>query len=372
MAMKFIPIAKPILIGKEKEYIEQCVKTGWISSQGEFIDKFEQAFAKYCGVKYGVANANGTTALHLALAALGIGPGDEVIAPDLTFISPVNAIIYTGAEPVLVDADKETWNIDIDKIEKEITQKTKAIIVVHLYGHPSRLDKILEIAKKYNLFVIEDCAEAHGAEYLGGKIGGFGHVSCFSFYGNKIITTGGGGMCLTNYKKLADKMRILLNHGMSPKKRYWHDQIGFNYRLTNIQAAIGLAQLEQIHKFLEEREQISAAYNRHLKDIDGLILPPSKDWAKPVCWLYSIIINRKEPKIRDRLIEGLRENNIDARPFFYPIHKMPPYKKYLKANQTFKTAEYLSKRGMSLPSYQALKKSDIKFICQTIKNVISS
>ena len=366
--MKFIPIAKPIFGKDELRYVNQCIRTGWISSQGKLVKRFEQKFAQYCKVKYGIATSNGTAALHLALLGLGIGPGDEVIVPDLTFIAPVNSVIYTGARPVLVDIDRNTFNIDVSQIEKNITKKTKAIIVVHLYGRPCLMDEILNIAKKYNLFIIEDCAESHGAEYKGRKVGSFGHISCFSFFANKIITTGEGGMCLTNNKRLAKKINILLNHGMSPKKRYWHNIVGFNYRLTNIQAGIGLAQLRKIDKFLKEREKIGKLYNNYLKDISGIEIPSFKKWEKPVYWLYSILIDKKYN--REKLIEKLKQKNIETRPFFYPVHKMPFYKKYIKKGQKFPIAEEISKRGISLPTFVNLTSSQIQYICNSIRKLL--
>jgi len=369
--VKFIPVHEPLLNGKEAEYVNDCLRTNWISSQGEYVKKFEKSFADYCGVKYGVANPNGTTALHLALLALQIKQGDEVIVPDLTFISPVNIVIYTGARPILVDVEKDTWNIDPDKIEKAITPKTKAIIAVHLYGHPCRMDRILKIAKKHNLFVIEDCAEAHGAEYKNKRVGGFGHISCFSFFGNKVITTGEGGMSLTNNKKLASRMRALSNYGMTDlKKKFWHGTLGLNYRLTNVQAAIGLGQLEQIDKLLGKRREVTESYDRYFKNIDGLVLSPKQQWAKPVCWLYSILIS--SPQKRNKLIKGLKEKNIETRPLFYPVHKMPPYKKYIKKNQTFPVAEDLSARGLSLPSSPKLTLKQVSYIAQTIKKLCSN
>ncbi|NQU99168.1 MAG: DegT/DnrJ/EryC1/StrS aminotransferase family protein, partial [Parcubacteria group bacterium] len=241
-----IQVSKPSLGREELNNVMEAIKSSWISSKGKFITEFEENFAEYCGVKYGIATANGTVALHLALKALKISKGDEVIVPDLTFIATANVVTYCNAKPIFIDSNPDYWCIDPEKIEEKITTKTKAIIPVHLYGHPCDMDAITKIAKKYGLYVIEDAAEAHGAGYKGKKVGSFGDISCFSFYGNKIITTGEGGMCLTNNQKLAERMKILRDHGMSPDKRYWYDVIGFNYRMTNIQAAIGVAQLKKI------------------------------------------------------------------------------------------------------------------------------
>jgi perosamine synthetase len=364
-----IPIAEPSLGEEELKNVTEAIKSGWISSKGKFILEFEERFARYCGVKYGVATSNGTVALHLALVALGIGKGDEVIVPTLTFVTTANVVRYTGAKPVFVDSDLEYWCIDPEKIEKKLTRRTKAIIPVHLYGHPCDMDAITDIAKKHNLFIIEDAAEAHGAEYKGRKVGSFGIINCFSFFGNKIITTGEGGMCLTNDKKLAEKMRILRDHGMSPNKRYWHDVIGFNYRMTNMQAAVGVAQLKKIDKFMEEKRQIARWYSEGLKDLaeNSLIkLHPEMKWAKCVYWMYSILIENGFGMSRNELMRRLMENGVDSRPFFYPIHVMPPYEKEKK--DYFPIAEDLSKQGLNLPSSTRLSREEVNIICMEIQN----
>ena len=257
-----IPIAEPDIGQEEIRNVTEAVKSGWISSKGQFIKDLEEQFARYFNVNFGASTSNGTSALHLALDALGIKMGDEVIVPTLTFIASANVVKYTGARPVFVDSHPDYWCIDPEKIEEKITDRTKAIMPVHLYGHPCDMDPIVRIAKKHDLFIVEDCAEAHGAEYRGKKVGSFGIISCFSFYGNKIITTGEGGMCLTNDKELAEKIRILRDHGMSPEKRYWHDVVGFNYRMTNLQAAIGVAQLAKLDKFIEKKRKIARNLQR--------------------------------------------------------------------------------------------------------------
>lgn len=367
----FIPVAEPDLSGNERKYLLDCLSSSWISSKGKFIEKFEENFARFIGCKFGVSTSNGTTALHLALVALGIGRGDEVIVPDLTFIASSNVVVYTGAKPVLVDVERQTWNIDPEKIEQAVSPKTKAIIVVHLYGHPANMNKIIPLAKKHNLFVIEDAAEAHGAEIriqnkkTWIKVGSIGDVGCFSFYGNKIITTGEGGMVVTNNKKLAENIKILRDHGQTPTRRYYHEVIGFNYRMTNLQAAIGCAQLERIEEFIERKRKIARLYNSHLKNIPGITLPPEVSWAKSVYWLYSILINKPYPKGRDQLIKFLLKENIESRPFFYPLHQLPPYKQ--KGN--FPNANFLSKSGISLPSSCRLKDEEIEKIVGIIKRL---
>ena len=361
-----IPVAEPYFDENEFNNLLETIKTGWISSKGEFISRFEQAFAKYCNMKYSSSTSNGTTALHLALLAVGIKPGDEVIVPSLAFIAPVNTVRYCGAKPVFVDVNKDYWGIDPEKIKNKITKKTKAIIPVHLYGHPCDMESILEIAKKYNLYVIEDAAEAHGAEYKGKKVGSFGDISCFSFFGNKNIITGEGGMCLTNNEKFLEKINLFKNHGMSKKKRYWHEVVGYNYRMTNMQAAVGLAQLKKLDKFIEKKNQIANLYRHYLKDLinQGLITPhPKMPWAKNVIWLYSILINSKS---RDEIMKKLAEKGIDTRPLFYPIHQMPPYKEKNK----YPISEDISRRGISLPSSVKLKKEEIEYICNELRNIL--
>jgi len=359
-----IPIAEPYVGKRELDNVIKAMKSGWISSKGDFILEFEEKFAKYCGVKYGVATSNGTVALHLALKALDIKSGDEVIVPTLSFIATANAITYCNAKPIFVDSHPDYWCINPEKIEEKITKNTKAIIPVHLYGHPCDMDVIVDIAEDNNLYIIEDAAEAHGAEYKGRKTGSFGNISCFSFYGNKIITTGEGGICLTNDEELAEKMRILRDHGMNPNKKYWHEIIGFNYRMTNVQAAIGVAQLEKISEMVEIKRENTTLYNSLLKEIDGIGLPPEAKWAKNVYWMYSILVNDKFGISRDELIVKLGEAGVDTRPFFYPIHIQPPYKDH---TGKFPVADELSRTGVNLPSSVTLKRENIEYIASKIK-----
>jgi len=358
-----IPVAEPNLNGNELKYVKDCIESGWISSIGEYVKKFEQEFSGYCGVKHGVAVANGTVALHLALEALGIKPGDEVIVPALTFIATANAVKYVGAKPVFIDSEPRTWNIDPERIKEKITKKTKAIMPVHLYGHPCDMGIINEIAEKHDLKVIEDAAEAHGAEYKGKKVGSLSDVSCFSFYGNKILTTGEGGMCLTNDEKIAEKIEQLKDHGMSKERRYYHPQLGYNYRLTNIQAAIGLAQLERIEQTIDTKRRNAKTYNSLLKNVKGITLPVEEPWAKNVYWMYSILVERGYKLRRDELIGKLKKEGIDTRPFFIPLHKMP----YLDEGLKFPIAEELGEKGINLPSSVKLTKEQIEEITSFIK-----
>jgi len=363
-----IPIAEPSLGEEELRNVIEAVKSGWISSKGKFIEEFEHKIANYCGRRYGVATSNGTVALHLALKALGIKKGDKVIVPDLTFVAVANSVTYCDAKPVFVDSHPEYWCIDPEKIGEKISKNTKAIIPVHLYGHPCDMDWIMDIAEDYNLHIIEDAAEAHGAEYKGKKVGSFGDISCFSFYGNKIITTGEGGMCLTDDQNLAEKMRILRDHGMNPNKRYWYDMIGFNYRMTNLQAAVGVAQLEKMGEFVEKKRKIAKWYSKRLKELEEkelIKLHPEMSWAKCVYWMYSILIADKFGMSRDELMKKLEEKSVETRPFFFPMHVLPIYKN----NEKFPIAEELSKKGINLPSGTTLTNEKILQIVKYIEEM---
>ncbi|MCM8765847.1 MAG: DegT/DnrJ/EryC1/StrS family aminotransferase [Candidatus Omnitrophica bacterium] len=365
-----IPVCEPVIGKKELEYVSSCLKTNWISSQGKYIKEFEEKFAKYCGCRYGISTTSGTTALHLALASLGIEKGDEVILPAFTMIATAFAVIYTGATPVLVDADKETWCMDISQIEKKITKRTKAVLPVHIYGHPCNMEPILKLARKYKLLVIEDSAEAHGAEYKGKKVGGLGDIGCFSFYANKIITTGEGGMVVTNNKKIAEKARLLKDLAFSPKKRFLHLDIGFNYRMTNIQAGMGLAQFERIEEFVNARRKNAELYRQYLKDIKGITLPLEKEWAKNVYWMYGILVEKEFGISRDLLMRELLKKGIETRQFFIPLHKQPVFIKMgLFKNESYPVAEELGKKGMYLPSGSGLREKEIKYIADSIKEI---
>lgn len=365
---KFIPISEPSITQKEIDYVTDAVKSGWVSSLGHYINKFEKKFAEYIGVKYALTTSNGTTALHLVLVCLNIKEGDEVIVPDLTFIATANAVAYTGAKPIFVDVDTETWCISPLSIKKAITSKTRAIIPVHLYGHPADMDEINEIAKQHNLYVVEDAAEAHGAEYKGKKVGSLGACGVFSFYGNKIITTGEGGMITTNDEKLYKRAKFLKDHAMSSEKRYWHPEIGYNYRMTNIQAALGMAQLERIDELIAKKRKIFKWYKGALEGLDGVRLNPEKEWAKNVFWMICIILERDYKISRDELMIRLKEKGIDTRPFFYPMSEMPMYRD--RGNYSNPIAKNLSKKGMNLPSGVTLEINDVKRICTTIKTIL--
>lgn len=359
-----LPIAAPAFQGNELRYVTECVLTNWISSQGRFVTEFERAFAKFSGVKHGVAVSNGTVALHLALVLAGIGPGDEVIVPTLTFVATANAVRHAGATPVFVDSERNTWTMDPLQVEKKITARTKAVIPVHLYGHPADMDPLMGLARRHHFFVIEDAAEAHGAMYKGKRVGSIGHIGCFSFYGNKIITTGEGGMLTTNDDRLADQARLLRDHGMSRTRKYWHEIVGFNYRLTNLQAAVGVAQIERIEMILDQRAAMAARYRDLLMGDERLELPPQASWAERVTWMYSILL--KEGITRDPVMKILETQRIDVRPMFHPIHLMPPY----ATAERFPIAEGLSRRGLSLPTWVPMGQAEIGRVCTALQNAL--
>jgi perosamine synthetase len=360
---RFIPVAETVLDGNEKKYVLDCLDTGWISGSGKYVDDFERGFAAFCGVAHAVSVSNGTAGLHVALLALGVGPGDEVIVPDLTYVASANAVTYCGAKPVLADVDSITWTLDPQDVARKISPATKAIMPVHLYGHPADIDPILELASAHNLHVVEDAAEAHGAEYKGQRVGGLGDVGVFSFFGNKIITTGEGGMITTNDKVLADKIRLLKGQGMDAARRYWFPVVGYNYRMTNIQAAIGLAQLERIEWFIERKREVAALYDEALRSLP-VITPHEAIWAKSVYWLYSICL--PEEFDRDRIMTRLLELGIETRPFFHPMHHLPPY--YQRDDDsTFSVSTSLAARGINLPSSALLTRDDIAYITTALR-----
>lgn len=363
-----IYVCEPDITNKEIEYATKCIKEGFLSGTGgRFVREFEEKFSRFCGCRYGSAVTNGTAALQLVIAAIGIGKGDEVIVQSFTNIATCYAIVHNGATPVAVDSESKTWNIDPSKIEKVITKKTKAIIVVHIYGHPVDMKPVLQIAKKYGLYVIEDAAEAHGATYYGRKAGSLGDAACFSFYANKIITTGEGGMIVTNNKKIYERSQLLKNLAFSPKKRFTHYHLGNNFRLSNLQAAIGLAQMERIDEFIEKKRRIAHKYNKILKDVPGITLPCEEPWAKNVYWMYGVLVGKKFGTSRDKLMQKLKQKGIETRHFFTPMHMQPVFKKmgFFK-NIRLPVSEDLSRRGFYLPSGVNLTNKQIEFVGKTI------
>lgn len=367
--MNRISIAHPRLAGNERKYVLDCLDTNWISSIGKYIGAFEEAFARFCGVKHAIATNNGTTALHLALVALDLQPGDEVIIPTVTYIATANAVRYCGATPVLVDVSPDTMNIDPTDIERRITPRTKGIIPVHLYGHPAEMTRINEIAGRHQLWVVEDAAEAHGAEVLGRKVGGLSTCATFSFFGNKIVTTGEGGMITTDDDALAAKLRLFRGQGMDPKRRYWFPVVGYNYRMTNIQAAIGLAQMETIDKALADRNTLAAWYDTALKPLqDQLVLPRQHDWAKQVYWMYNIFLRDGDEHRRDAVMRQLDEAGIETRPVFYPMHVLPPYKE----DTAYPVADEWAQRGINLPTHQELTQADVQRIAKGLVTALAA
>lgn len=349
----------------EKKYVNECLDSSWISSRGDFISRFENGFAKFIGVEHATAVSNGTVALHLALVTLGIGHGDEVIVPSFTYIASVSNISHAGATPVFVDSLENTWQLDPKDIIRKITPRTKAIMVVHLYGHPCEMDEIVKIARENNLFIIEDCAEAFGSTYKDKHVGTFGDLSTFSFYGNKTITTGEGGMIVTNDETLYDRAYHLKMHGLAKYREYWHDTLGFNYRMTNICAAIGLAQLEKADEKIAKKRQLAGWYNEALK---GLPVKPHGEYGKVFhsYWMYSILAG--SPDERESLRDFMKSAGIETRPTFFPVHTMPMFSHKF---QKLPVAEYLGWHGINLPSWPDLKKEQVKFIADTIAKYYS-
>ena len=360
-----IPILEPDLSGNEMNYVKECIKTNWISSQGKYVKKFEEHFSQLHQDRYSVSVSNGTTALHLALSALNIGSGDEVIVPNITFAACANVVIQTGAKPVFCEIDKESWCISPKEIEFLISSKTKAIMVVHLYGQVADVQMIQEICLKNRIYFIEDCAEAIGSSYDGNPVGVFGDIATFSFFGNKTISTGEGGMLLFKDKSLAMKSRILRDHGMNPNMKYWHEIAGYNYRLTNMQAAVGLAQLERFESIIEKKIIISNWYKEKLGDCKGIIQKPlCLDLVKHSNWLFTIILDESIDK--DKVIKNLFGFGIEARRVFYPLNVMPPYSKF-RSSKSLVNSKYISDNGLSLPSSINLQKNDIDYIVRCLK-----
>ncbi|WP_028546019.1 DegT/DnrJ/EryC1/StrS family aminotransferase [Paenibacillus taiwanensis] len=364
---KYYPIATPILNGNEKKYVMDCLDSTWISSNGSYLDRFEQQYALFNNTKHAIACSNGTTALHLALLAHGVGKDDEVIMPTLTFVATPNAVTYCGGIPVFVDSEPETWNIDTSAIENKITARTKGIIAVHLYGHPANMDPIMELASKYGLFVIEDAAEAIGAQYKGRMAGSIGHTATFSLFGNKIITTGEGGLITTNDDNIADTIRLLRGQGIDKHKKYWHPVIGYNYRMTNVQAAIGCAQLEKVDWHIQQRIRVAMDYYHFLQDDDRLTLPVQKVWSKNVYWMLGVVLNQSTEQQRDAVMKRLKDNGIETRPFFYPMHILPPYSDK-QIYTDFPVANRIAAQGLNLPSHGELSREDVQFISETLRN----
>lgn len=367
-----IPVNQPLLNGKEKQLLQQCIDTGWISSDGPFISEFERRFAEYIGTDHGIAVCNGTAALETALFAAGVGKADEVIMPAFTIISCALAAIRLGAVPVLVDAESDTWNMDVSQIEAKITAKTKAIMVVHIYGHPVDMDPVLAIAKKYNLIVVEDAAEVHGAEYKGRKCGSIGSISAWSFYANKIITTGEGGMVLTSDVKMAERARSYRNLCFRPEKRFYHTELGYNFRMTNMQAAIGLAQMDRIEEFVQIKRRLGEYYRQGLIKIKGIKVQEEKIWAKMVYWMYCIELDAALGIDADSVMRELQNRGIGTRPFFLGLHEQPALHDLgLFKQEHYPVTERISKLGLYLPSGMALSEKEIDVVIAALNDIVA-
>ncbi|MGE5124114.1 MAG: DegT/DnrJ/EryC1/StrS family aminotransferase [Acidobacteriaceae bacterium] len=377
-----IPVNEPLVGDKEIEYVLDCLRTGWISSAGKYLEAFEQAWAGYCGMRHGVAVSNGTTALQIAVTAAGIQPGDEVIMPTFTIISCAQAVTYNGGIPVLVDSEPRTWCMDMSQVEAKITPRTKAIMPVHIYGHPVDMDGVLALAKQHNLLVIEDAAEAHGAEYLLGRAtsqpqwrrcGGLGDISAFSFYANKLVTTGEGGMVLTNDEAIAARLRSLRNLCFQPERRFYHTELGHNFRLTNLQAAIGLAQIERMPKTIEKKRWMGESYTRRLKAIPGIRLPVEESWARQVYWMYGMVLDESTGLSAAEFSNKMTERGIETRPFFLGMHEQPVFTRQgMFKGEKYPVAERIARQGLYLPSGVTLTEEQLGEVCQAVEEIMAS
>ncbi len=365
----FIPVSAPALLGNEKRYVGECLDTTWISSIGAFIERFERGIAELCQVEHAVSCCNGTVALHLALLGLGIGPGDEVLVPSLTYVATANAVRYCGAEPVFVDSDRRTWNLDPADLARKVTPKCRAVIAVHLYGKPAAMEEILALARRHGLAVVEDVAEAIGATYRGRPAGSLGDVATFSFFGNKVITCGEGGMVLARDAAVGRTIRQLKGQGQDFERRYWFPVVGYNYRMTNVAAALGLAQLERIGDYLAARDEIAAWYREELDGHPDLVLQAVDPGERSVNWLWSLVLAGGAPPRRDRTMAALREAGIDSRPFFYPCHTLPPYRR--AAPHDCPQAEWLSERGLSLPTWVGMTRQHVRRVAAALLQALA-
>ncbi len=376
-----ISVNEPLLGPRESEYVADCLRTGWISSAGRYIDQFENGWASYCGRRYGIGVSNGTVALQAAVACLGLKAGEEVILPTFTIISCALAVVYNGGVPVLIDCDPRTWCMDVAQVKDKITNRTRAIMPVHIYGHPVDMDPILDLAESHGLAVIEDAAEVHGAEYLAGRhtthptwrrCGSFGTLSCFSFYANKLITTGEGGMVLTDDPELAQKVRSMRNLCFKGNRRFHHDELGFNFRLTNLQAALGVAQVERIEEIIARKRWMGHEYSRRLAGTKNLQLPVEEPWARNVYWMYGVVLTEEAGMDATVLAERLKQRGIETRPFFLGLHEQPAFhQRGLFLVDRHPVAERIARQGLYLPSGLALTAEQIAQVCDAVHEVLS-
>jgi len=365
MSERFLPISQPQIGVREKELVLDALDSGWVSSIGKYIDEFEAGFARYCGTEYALTVSNGTTGLHLALEALGIGRGDEVIVPDLTFVATANAVAYTGATPVLADVDPDTLCLDLDSVKSVLSPRTRAIMPVHLYGHPADMDALNALADDRGIAVIEDAAEAHGAEYKGRRVGGLGRCAVFSFYGNKVITTGEGGMLTTNDRELYQRAKRLRDHAMHPQRRYFHEERGFNYRITNLQAALGVAQLERIADFLGRRTEIMGWYREVIPQTNQIRMNRVKNWARSAFWMVCLEVDWFDESRRGAFMQALRARGIDSRPYFCTLSSMPMYRQ-----APLPVAAKKAQIGLNLPSFYELTRSDVRRVGADVNQLL--
>ncbi|MGC4087324.1 MAG: DegT/DnrJ/EryC1/StrS family aminotransferase [Polyangiaceae bacterium] len=369
MSLPFIPVCEPLLLGKELEYVTNAVSKGWISSSGGYVQDFERKFAEHLGVKHAVTTCNGTVALHLALVAAGIGEGDEVIVPTFTMFASCSAICYTGAKPVFVDCERDTFNLDVAQVAAKVTPRTRAIMPVHIYGLPCDMDPLLALAEQHDLFVLEDAAEAIGSQYKGRACGSLGDFGCFSFFANKVITTGEGGMVVTDDDQLATQLRYYKNlcFPLQGPRRYLHEHIGFNYRMPNTSAAIGLAQLERVDDYVERRRDNARRYNERLRGKRGITVPVDRPWAKNSFWMYSVLIEDDFGLSRDQVMARLHERGIETRSFFVPMHQQVALRDYgCDVSGNYPNAEHVSPRGLYLPSGSGLSDEQIERVCREL------
>jgi perosamine synthetase len=362
---RVIPVAETLLDGNELRYVTECIESNWVSSEGSFVRRFEEAFASAAGCRFGVACSSGTGALHVLLETLGLGPGDEVIIPAFTMIATANAVTYTGASPVLVDAEPITWNMDEGLVREKITSRTRAIVAVHTYGHPVDIDPLRSLAADHGLYLVEDAAEGHGAVYRGQRVGSLGDAAIFSFYGNKIVTTGEGGMITTNDERIADLARQLRGHAFSRDRHFWHEYLGFNYRMTNLQAAVGLAQTERLETLVENRRRTARRYAEALAGLSGLTLPVERPDVTSVFWMYALLVEDDFGCSRNDLRRHLASRGIETRSMFIPIHLQPVYHDAFRG-QRFPVAEELCRKGLYLPSGPSLSSEEIEYIAGEI------
>jgi perosamine synthetase len=367
-----IPVSEPLLDDRALAYVQEAMRSGWISSAGRYISEFERRWAEYCGVGHGIAVANGTAALQLAVDALNLSAGSEVILPSFTIISCVAAVLRAGCVPVLIDCDPETWCLDVAEAARKITAKTRAIMPVHIYGHMADMDALMDVARRHGLHVIEDAAEAHGAECHGRRAGGIGAMGCFSFYANKIVTTGEGGMVVTGDPALAEKLRSLRNLAFRSDRRFWHTELGHNFRITNLQAAIGLAQIERVDEHIAKKRRIATRYGDGLGGVSGLVLPIEKPGFKNVYWMYAVLLDDRIPMEADRFAAKLRDEGVETRPFFIGMHEQPVFRERgLFAGEHYPVTERISRRGLYLPSGLTLSDADVDFVCAAVRKCLA-